>query len=350
MNSHIATNYVHTRKPASIFLTNSVFFHGLPSNFASIQRTHCFLTVTMTRAIAFSKRQFLQLGLESFGDWKWATYKHHCNVERFRGYFGVTPRTCARIWHELRSSSDGRIRLQKNADPKHLLLAIRFVWRYEVETEAGQRFGIRSPKTVRKWAKDYAHRISLLLPKFTAKWSDAYVGLRFFFTVDGTHCPIHEPKPFDTKWSSHKFGGSPGVNYEIALRLDKPELLWLFGPNPAGRNDITTFKEDGFLDALKQFEANHGVEVRGIGDKGYVGCKEFLSTRNDLDPEELAEFKNRALARQETFNNKLKQFKCLTEVFRQHDIPFHKTCFETVTVLTLVQIQNGSLSLFDPYP
>jgi hypothetical protein len=45
---------------------------------------------------------------------------------------------------------------------------------------------------------------------------------------------------------------------------------------------------------LQQLTADHGVTCRGIGDKGYSGEPQFLSTRNDLDPSKIKEFKNRA--------------------------------------------------------
>ena len=302
----------------------------------------------MTRARAVGKKEFMRLGLEIAGEYKWMTYKHHCNIERFKTCYGVSPRTCGRVWHGLRSSNDPDIKLESSADPKHLLLAIRFLWRYEVEKDLGRFFGIKSPKTVRKWVHHYLLRVARLLPSLVPNWSDAHNGVIFFFTVDGTHCPIEEPKPFSTMWSSHKLGGKPGLNYEIGLRIDKAELLWLFGPTPPGSvNDLSAFKSN-FMGELEKFMEEYGVTVRGIGDKGYRGVPNYISTKNDLDPAEVAEFKNRACARHETFNQKLKTFKCLRDVFR-HGIEFHEVAFKSITVLTLHQLQTGSISLFDPY-
>lgn len=290
----------------------------------------------------------MRLGLEIAGEYKWMTYKHHCNLDRFTTYYGVDPRTCARVWEALRTSNDPEIKLFRKANPMHLLLAIRFLWRYEMETDLGKFFGIKSPKTVRKWVRYYLYRVKLLLPSLMPKWSDAHSGVIFWFTVDGTHCPIEEPRPFSPMWSSHKFGGSPGLNYEIALRIDKPELLWIYGPTPPGsHNDMTVFKM-GLKEALKEFMEETGVTVRGIADKGYRGEPDYLSTRNELDPEEIAEFKNRACARQETFNRLLKLFKCLRDPFR-HGIEFHEVATKSIVVLTLHQLNSGAKSLFDPY-
>jgi hypothetical protein len=300
-------------------------------------------------AKVFSKKQFHALGLELAGHPQWKAYKHHCNIERYRQAYGVTPKTAARLWHELRTSNNAQVKLPVDYEPIHLLLSIRFLWRYEVYEDLGRFFGIRSPKTVRKWVWDYLNRIRGVLRALIPDWMDAYNGLRFFFSIDGTHCAIQEPSPWSPIWSSHKLGGKPGLNYEIVLQIDKPRLLWIYGPSaPGAENDIKVFKTV-LLQKLQQLTADHGVTFRGIGDKGYRGAPEFLSTRNDLDPPEISEFKNRVLARHESFNQKLKMFDVLSGVFR-HDIELHPVCFESVGVLTCIQLQNKGLHLFDPYP
>jgi hypothetical protein len=230
----------------------------------------------------------------------------------------------------------------------HLLLAIRFLWRYEVEKDLGKHFGIKSPKTVRKWVHYYLPRVAQQLPLLMPKWSEAHSGVVFFYSIDGSHCPIEEPKPFSTMWSSHKFGGSAGLNYELGLWIDQPELLWLYGLTPPGSMpDISVFQH-AFNQELQNFVDETGAHIRGLGNKGYGGEPAFLSTFNELDTAELAEFKNRALARHKTFNQKLKMFKCLRENFR-HGITFHGVAFRCVTVLTLIQLATGAISLFDAH-
>jgi hypothetical protein len=162
------------------------------------------------------------------------------------------------------------------------------------------------------------------------------------FSIDGTQCPIWEPRPWSVIWSSHKFGGKPGVNYEIMLRLNKPELVWVFGPIPPGKyNDCATFK----LKLMQQFP----FWKRAVGDDGYRGLDEFISLRNEFDPPELATFKERAMARHENFNQRLKKWQVLTKRFR-HGVGNHKTAFRAVCAITLYEIGNGSTSLFDPFP
>lgn len=159
-------------------------------------------------------------------------------------------------------------------------------------------------------------------------------------TVDGTHCPQEEPRPFSTKWSSHKLGGSAGLNYEIGLLLHKPQVAWVYGPTPPGQfNDLTVFRQK-----LKA-EIPPGKKV--IADRGYIGEPDVISTQNDFDPIELAEFKWRALARHESFNQRLKNFACLTTKFR-HGKENHKIAFEAICAIVSYEMENGD-ALFDPY-
>jgi hypothetical protein len=44
-------------------------------------------------------------------------------------------------------------------------------------------------------------------------WEDVDEGFIFnLVSIDGVHCAIEEPRPFSTKNSNHKLGGSAGVN------------------------------------------------------------------------------------------------------------------------------------------
>ena len=167
-------------------------------------------------------------------------------------------------------------------------------------------------------------------------------GFIFFLSVDGTHCPIEEPRPFSTKWSSYKLGGKPGVNYEIGFCIHESKLLWVNGPIPPGNtNDVKIFSR-----SLK-----HKLPVgrRAIGDDGYVGVKhqDYVSTKNDLDPREIAEFKDRVLSRHETFNKRLKIYRCSTTRFR-HGVENHKVAFHAICVLTVYDLADSPL--FNAYP
>ena len=164
----------------------------------------------------------------------------------------------------------------------------------------------------------------------------------FFLSVDGTHCPIQEPQPYDKKWFSSKLNG-PGVNYEIGLKIYKSELLWVNGPFPCGElNDIKTFRLKGLKDKIP-------IGKRVIADKGYRGEPDLISTENkDFDERELAEFKERVTSRHESFNKRIKVFRCLTTPCR-HGVDFHGMLFRACCVIICYEMENGS-PLFDPYP
>lgn len=167
-------------------------------------------------------------------------------------------------------------------------------------------------------------------------------GLIFMLSVDGTHCPAEEPSPWSVIWSSHKLGGSAGFNYEVGLSIHKPKLKWVNGPTPPGQfNDIAVFRQKlkGMLPAGKKV----------IADDGYKGEANLISTRNELDPREIAKFKERVMSRHETFNQRLKNFNCLSHRFR-HGIERHKVSFEAVCAVVMYDIEYGDTTLFDPYP
>jgi len=85
--------------------------------------------------------------------------------------------------------------------------------------------------------------------------------------------------------------------------------------------------------------------MKVIGDNGYRGERGVVSTPNAHDPEELRKFKSRARARHESFNGRIKNFRCLDVRFR-HGIAKHKMVFEAVCVIVQYQLENGS-PLFD---
>lgn len=172
--------------------------------------------------------------------------------------------------------------------------------------------------------------------QIASSWDEAITDeIVFFLSVDGTHCPIQEPRPFSTKWSSFKLGGKPGVNYEIGLSIKQSKLIWINGPTaPGEQNDLAVFRQG--------LKARLPPGKRIIADKGYCGEDEFVSTYNELDPRELASFKERVCARHETFNKRVKMFSCLTKPFR-HGVENHKIAFEAICVLTILDFEHSPL-------
>jgi len=200
-------------------------------------------------------------------------------------------------------------------------------------------------KTCRKWIWFMLERIQALKEKKVA-WPDEWSNLSdtaetFVLSVDGVHFKCFEPKhpkyPKNKKMYSHKFNQA-GIGYEIALSIFTNNVVWVNGPFPGSVHDKTIFNEHG----LRQKMPAHS---RGIADGGYRKCRDKLSTPNSLDCEEVRRFKGRARARQESFNSRIKTFKCMSECYR-HDLSKHKVCFDAVVVICQYQMENGS-PLFD---
>ena len=114
--------------------------------------------------------------------------------------------------------------------------------------------------------------------------------------------------------------------------------MWINGPFPAGINDITVFREHGLKEKIP-----NGKKL--IADNGYRGEKDRIATPSRYDSDELKIFKRRARARQESFNQRIKTFCCLSNRFK-HPICKHKEVFEAVCVIVQYQIE-GENPLFD---
>jgi DDE superfamily endonuclease len=167
-----------------------------------------------------------------------------------------------------------------------------------------------------------------------------------FGSIDGTHCRIQEPRRApSTDWYSHKFNG-PGLTYQIVLSTYEDKVLSVIGPYPAGVPDLNVFrKDDGIYDLIPP-------DKRLIGDNGYNGEYAKITTPNNHDSHDIISTKNRARARHETFNKRLKDYSILRETFRHskskkdpRDNSHHQMVFQSICVL--VQYDMKYVPLFD---
>ena len=101
----------------------------------------------------------------------------------------------------------------------------------------------------------------------------------YLFSVDGVHCrinePIHSILAKNPTYYSNKFNQSC-LNYERALLVRENKFVWIKGPFPASKHDVTFFRSD-----LKQEIADG---MKGIADNVYRGERNVLSTPNSHDP------------------------------------------------------------------
>jgi DDE superfamily endonuclease len=161
---------------------------------------------------------------------------------------------------------------------------------------------------------------------------------KWLLTVDGTHCPIEEPRSQpDKKWFSHKLNHA-AVSYEIGLDIIENKIVWTNGPFEAGKSDLLIFQEPGGLKSM----IPHNYKI--IGDMGYAGEPQIISTKNALDSKEVKKFKQRARARHEAVNSFFKNFKILSDRYR-HEFDTHKIVFEAVCVIVQYTLETND-SLF----
>jgi len=104
---------------------------------------------------------------------------------------------------------------------------------------------------------------------------------------------------------SHKFNGA-GVGYELGIAIYSSRLVWIAGPFPASRHDLTIFRGGRPDEEPKDPEAlifKIPEGKKGIGDSAYtaeagLGGKMVVSRQEDSVA--LKKFKARAKARHET--------------------------------------------------
>jgi len=107
-------------------------------------------------------------------------------------------------------------------------------------------------------------------------------------------------------------------------------------------------------------QAARSTKYKIVADDGFFAedLLQFVSTRNELDVEEVAYFKDRTLSRQERLNGLTKNFHCLTKQFH-HDRGSindekkhlrHKACVEAVCVAIQYELDLGLTRLVDAYP
>jgi len=269
-------------------------------------------------------------------------------MQRFATHFGSKPVVYAAIWADLQrtENEDAKVDVVNDRTKiEHLLIATHFFKCHSKENEAEAIFKL-SDRSIRKWVWFYAARLQALKSEkiaFPSRWSpdDTQPESTFILLVDRVHCRMHEPMhgtcSKNPKCCSHKFKQA-GLDYEIALSIFENKCVWVNGPFPAGKNDISVFRS---LDGLKEKMTTVANGKLGIADLGYRGEAATLTTPNSHDDSAVREFKSRVLARHEKFNGQVKNFGCLSERFR-HCIVKHQMCFDSIVVICQHQLENGS--------
>ena len=236
------------------------------------------------------------------------------NQYRFKATFGVTPTTMCRIYEDLQTSTaedtttnpPRSMRLKGSVtNLQWFLRTFYYLRKYPTEDDID-----RVLKINKGWARtniwDIIEKIQYLqFKKIT--WPDELGGEDIWImTVDGTYVWMYEPGhpefSQDSEYYSHKFNKA-GVNYELGISIASSKLIWMAGPFKAGKNDLNIFTLAGLKERLLQ------LKKKAIGDGGYSGHQEAISSPNTHDSRPVKLFKSRALKRHEGFNGMTKSFK-----------------------------------------
>lgn len=304
-------------------------------------------------ARALDPSQVLLVGLElmGFSNASIRRRKLETLIKDFEADFGPHPYHVAQVWNDMLTTNIPAAAVGPEGQIKHLLMGLHWLRCYKTNKQHKKSFNIDGKKvldtkTVRKWTEIYVKKIAAL-KQLKIIWPDDndWGGSIFIISVDGTHCPILEPVDKkdrkNKKWYSHKTNG-PAQNWEVALHLWESKVVWVKGSGPAGAH--------GDMDVFYS-ELGHKIPVgkKVIGDKGYRGEPEVITVANSFDSDEVRNFKNRARARQEAFNSKLKKYNCLSHKFR-HKFAKQFVCFDAVAVLCQYEMEGPagiSKPLFD---
>lgn len=145
--------------------------------------------------------------------------------------------------------------------------------------------------------------------------------------MDGVDFKIVEPKPFNRRWYSHKFRG-PGLRYEIGLCVRTGKIVWKHGGYPCGEYPDLKLAREAYVLSTQPLELT-------LADKGYNDKNHFL-----LPTAQNSASHKRIMARHETVNKRIKQFRVLKDTFR-NSLEKHPMVFHAVVNLTELMIENG---------
>jgi hypothetical protein len=287
--------------------------------------------------VAVKEMQYKGLRLRGYTKNKIKDANDDTNRDRFQSHYGISPWVCCTLYEDLQRTSleNAKIVNGNNTTLKWYLIALHFLRKYPTEDEREATFDVsKSYGAQKQW--EYVEKIQAMKAEKIV-WDETFYNNHddWIISVDGTHCWINEPThpvwSQDTSYYSHKYNKA-GLNYELGISLSTNRLVWMNGPFPAGSNDISIFSNKGLEHKLQQ------LQKKAIGDAGYNGHYETVSTPNAIDSYGVKLFKSRALKRHETFNGHTKVFDCLNGRFR-HSLGRFANCFEAVCVLCQYQIE-----------
>ena len=247
-------------------------------------------------------------------------------------FFGTTPEVAAELWNKI----DQVANIPDGTQPKYLLWALLFLRKYNNERDNCQIVGIQDEKTFRHWSWLFVIAIGELYDQ-TIVWNNRFINwnqrTKCLISIDGTDCPIEEPRPFDRQMYSHKLN-SAGLKYEIGVAIFSDNIVWSNGPKKCGESDLSTFRSS----LAHELADDEAVEC----DMLYKGDHRLKNPRVHQGFH-YRRLKARVRARQEIVNARLKTFQVLHQTFRHRKNPVfkHGLCFRAVIVVVQTNLNHG---------
>ena len=286
----------------------------------------------------------LQRGLDHFvsGFFEASQRTNKNKKESFWKIFGCSSTCVAKIWFDILDQVPAQEKTER--DFKMFLSSLYFLYQYPKNAKVlGACFGV-SQRMVEgnnlwKWLK----RISALKDKVIV-WPEEEFndpnGAILIATVDGIDFHTWEPKhpffPLDKGAMLHKYRKA-ALKYEIAVHLNKSQIVWINGPFPGAVHDKVIYCS-GLKDKIPP-----GKKI--LSDSVYSSAAHpddhaKLALKDPLDDKQTAKYKARGTSRHETLNGRLRFFKSLSNTYR-HKKENHRFILYSVAVIVQTEMNMG---------
>ena len=228
-------------------------------------------------------------------------------MTRFRAHYGCSPYALATLYHDLSQRPDK----PNDFNVKDFLMGMNWLKLYDTYHVLAGRWGLH----------------------------EETVGNRVFAQATFIQSFKEEKIRFEDFHDDEVF--------VISVAIRSSRIVWVNGPFPASRHDLTTFrggkKKEAKDQSALQFKLKKGQ--RAVGDSGYQGEPDKITTVRDGHSAELKKWLSRVKARHETINTRLKFYKILEHRFR-HGFKNHQMAMEAVCVAVQYDMEHGQ-ALFE---
>ena len=275
-----------------------------------------------------------------------ATQGRRCqasNAVQFKAIFGRHPKHLARIWRDLQVR--GLLDVQElgfDLSFRGFLLANNRLKTYSTLHVQGALFSM--PKNLMgelRWS--FIRKIAgLKQHKICLPTAEEFAEVKMCLSVDGTHEKTNEPRDDEMRRNPKNFSfkhNYSGLNYQVAIHLFEERICYANTGDPGSVHDMTAMRNE-FIGLLPV-----GIGVRVVADAGYSGKskaeKRIFAVSNPFDTRRVKELKNRGRSRQETVNERVKEYKAMKDTWTD-GIAKHHEAFAACLVMVQYSIEDTS--------